>query len=189
MNPIYWSCGCLLISGIAVGIIVLTKKRGQSSPNAQSNNTFKAEAVSEFKTAASVFVGLYEPLHMIKEGRLKHSQPVFADWGERIANIDNAPSLSEYWNNVCAGSGNWSENDAAKKASEILSFASVAGVSRSTQTEVSVSRDTFKYYMSKDGGRLEPGVIAKVELPYWAISNGETVLEKGIITITKESEE
>jgi len=141
--------------------------------------------VAEFAAAAKTFIGLYEPMQMIRAGTLTHTQGVFADCGDRIENLDDAPALRRYWRDASAGL-NGDGAEAVKVADDFLTLAGDAGVSRSTATEVTVDRDVFRHYVADDGPRLEPGTVAKVEAPYW--SQGDVVLEKGRIGRTAEDQ-
>jgi hypothetical protein len=138
------------------------------------------KAINELKATANTFVGLYEPLYMIKMGILKHSHGVFADFGTRIENMDNAPNLQQYWSKRYSGFEGFNEGKARKKAGELLLFIQRTGTKRSKEKQTTVNQNTFRCYNSKDGERLEPNTVVKVLQPYWAMD--ETILEKGLVT-------
>jgi len=135
---------------------------------------------------AKAFIGLYEPMRMIRDGELKLSQGVFADWDVRVGNIDDAPALTRYWNDVFAGFESWNEAVYAKMASELLEFAKKAGINQGEETQVVVDRSVLQRYHAKDGVYIERGATVKVETPCWIA--GDTVLEKGIITSKGENQ-
>ena len=47
----------------------------------------------DFIVNAEAFIGLYEPLFLIKERLLKHCHGVWADWDVRVRNLDNAEAF------------------------------------------------------------------------------------------------
>jgi hypothetical protein len=184
MSPIIWiTGGCILAAGVVAAAIRLRKKQkcteigGLSAENEMHPK--RKDAVKEFSEKASVFTGLYEPMYMIEGGLLKNWKAVFEDWDARVEYMDNAPALISFWNDIYSGHQSWDEKESARKAGELLMFARDAGLKRGEETQVTVNRDIFRYYSAKDGVRLEPGSVAKVEKPYWLA--GDHILEKGII--------
>jgi len=179
----------LVVTGI-IGIIVVLI-------NSSSNQTVKSkeqqahgEAVRIFSENAYVFTGLYEAMYSIRTGSLRDGTSVFEDWNTRMETLENADELLSFWNVLYANHENWDRNEAAKKAYELLAFASEAGVNRSTETELTVDQDTFRFYDILNGTGVATGLAATVETPYWSQRN--TVLEKGEIRVdaeTAESEE
>jgi hypothetical protein len=139
------------------------------------------QAVSEMAANASVFIGLYEPMRMIRDGQLKFGEGVFTDWDVRVCNTEDAPALAAHWNGNFSGFKNWKETEYAKKAGELLEFAKMAGIVRGEETEVTVEKSIFRLYFVKNSVPIDPGTLAKVETPYWMA--GKNVLEKGIITV------
>jgi hypothetical protein len=167
--------GCTLILVLAVCGALLYKRY-----RVKSYRKPPAGAVIELQSHAKAFIGLYEPMRMIRDGELKLSQGVFADWDVRVGNIDDAPALARYWNEVFAGFKSWNEVVYTKMAGELLEFAKAAGIIRGEEAEVIVDRSVLQRYYAKDGVYIERGAKVKVETPYWIV--GDTVLEKGIIT-------
>jgi hypothetical protein len=182
MSPIPWIVGgAVLAAGVAVAVLLTGKRSAKTEIS-----PVYGEAVREHAENADSFAGLYESMHIIKEGGVRNGGMVFGDWGARIRNMDDAPALNRYWNDSYAGFEGWDDGKMARKAGELLAFARDAGVVRSEETEVTVDRTIFRYYVSTDGSRIEPGTVAAVRVPYWA--KGNSVLEKGQIYKKEESE-
>ena len=139
-------------------------------------------AVGDFSRNAHTFAGLYEATHMIKEGSLRDGSGVFADWGERVEHLNNAPGLLSFWSELFLHHETWNRNESMIKAGELLDIIYEAGVNRSEETEVTVGSDTLLYYDFKDEIDIEPGLTATVDFPYWVL-NG-SVIEKGEISIS-----
>lgn len=177
MKMNHWQIGLLwggsvwAAGAVAVTVLWLRQKK--------KNALLRQNAIADFSAKASSFIGLYEPLWMIREGHLKIYAGVFEDFNVRINNLEDFPALVQFWNENFSGIENWSGNKPNKKATELLDFVNEAGVSRGEETEVTVERDTFRQYNVKDGIPIERGTAATVETPYW--SRGNDVLEKGII--------
>jgi hypothetical protein len=148
------------------------RKGGAASP--------PEEALGEFAANAQSFIGLYEPMRMIRDGALEFGEGVFADWGACVDDLDAAPALAAYWNECLSGYGSWGEREYVRKARDLLVFAGQAGVVRGSETEVTVDGDVFERYVVKGDARLEPGTVAIVETPCWT-ANG-AVLEKGVLS-------
>lgn len=166
---------------IAVAVLAIILKKRKIGSESQETEKPSQEAINEMTAQAKSFTGLYEPLRMICDGRLKAGHDVFADWDARVSNMDESPALAQYWNSSYSGFDKWSEAELIRKAGELLAFTQLAGITRSDETEVTVERSIFRRYYAKDNVKLEPGTVAKVELTCWLIGND--VLEKGIITM------
>ena len=166
---------------IVVGVVALrmSKQRRQVKQGQEAQRQIKLNVIGAIASNANTFVGLYEPLHMIAEKRLSHSQAVFSDWNTRIENVGKDSDFHQYWKEHFSGFSDWHVEEAAEKARELLTLIKKAGISRSNETKVVVSVDAFKRYTAKDGVKLETGAEAMVELPYW--SYNEKILEKGVI--------
>ncbi len=170
----------LLTAALIVYIIRIIRRDmrvWREKQNLRNENIQKA--VADMTPRAKSFIGLYEPLQMIKNSQLKSFQSVFADWDTRIGNMEDAPALVNYWNETYSGFDNWNNLKAVRKAGELLMFIQKAGITRCAETEVKVTRDIFRQYMAKGGVRIEPDTVAYVEMPCWM--SGDEVLEKGII--------
>jgi hypothetical protein len=185
MNPVYWIPGAGLVAIIAItAFYFIQRKREKSSVAASLSHPLRGKAAEEFAAKAKAFIGLYEPLYMLKEGTLKLGEGVFADFGARVENMEEYPALVSFWGDTFADTGGWDQTAYAKKAGELLAFIREAGVFRGTDTQVTAGREIYRYYFPKDGKRIEYDVVARVELPYWAL--GDHVLEKGIISLEEE---
>jgi len=176
---------CLLLTGVASIIIVLLKSREQLGAKLKIKQAHD-EAVRNFRENAAEFSGLYEPVLMIREGRLRESAGVFADWDTRIIELENVPELLKLWKDTYADYENWDRIESARKANELLAFTREAGVHRSEETEITINSDTSRYYVSNDDTDIEQGSAATVDIPYWALN--DTVLEKGQISIIPEAD-
>jgi len=175
---------CLLVTGAAGVTIVLLKSREYTGAKLKIQKEHE-EVVSNFRENAGAFIGLYEPMHMIREGRLRDTTIVFADWGTRMSELENAPDLLRYWEASYADYENWDRNESARKAYELLAFTHEAGVRRSDEKEVTIDNGTSRYYNVNDDGSIEPGSAAMVDIPYWSLN--DTVLEKGQLSIAAET--
>ena len=136
-------------------------------------------AKKEFAAKAESFIGLYEPLYLIKEVLLKQCEGVWADWDVRIHNLNNAESLIRFWNAEFSAFTDWDEHIYSKKARLLLRFLQKAGVIRDTEKEIEICQRTYQYYSTEDGNLIELGMTAFVRQPFWSL-NGN-ILEKGII--------
>ena len=175
-----------ILSGLVAGAIVCVilwkiSKHRKNKQKQETQRQVKLNVINEIIKNANMFIGLYEPLHMIEKKRLRQSDSVFADWNTRIENLGQSSDIYRYWKDNYSGFTDWSIDEAAKKAYEFLSLLNKAGISRSTETNIIVSANVFKRYASKDGINIEPGTETVVELPYW--SCGERILEKGLINL------
>ena len=137
-------------------------------------------AMKDFIAHADAFIGLYEPVYLIKEGMMKHCEGIWADWDVRIHNLNNAESLIRFWDDDFSDFSGWNEKVYSKKARVLLRFLYKAGIVRGEEKEIKVSQDTYRYYSPEDGNLIEPGTAALVKQPFWSL-NGN-VLEKGIIS-------
>jgi len=166
-------------------MIVLIKSSGQQGANSRTQQA-QDDAVRNFTENARAFTGLFEPMHMIREGSLRDGTTVFADWGTCIGNLGNAPGLQSFWEESYADYENWDRNEAAIKADELLAFTREAGVRRSEDREVNLSSDISRYYDIRDGADIEPDSVITIDFPYWSLR--DTVLEKGQISVTNETD-
>jgi hypothetical protein len=177
-----------LTVGVAVYAVLSERKRRRIHYEEQLLKARSMQkAVEDMAAHAKSFIGLYEPLRMIRDGKLQSGKDVFADWDTRVGNMENASALKRYWSEEYGDFIEWSEQKAAKKADILLKFSEQAGIERGRETEVTVGRDVFRRYITKDGARIEPGAVASVVTPYWA--NGSEILEKGIITVKQGGNE
>jgi len=175
---------CLLVTGAAGVTIVLLKSREYTGAKLKIQKEHE-EVISNFRENAGVFIGLYEPMHMIREGRLRDTTSVFADWGARMSELENTPDLLRFWETSYSDYESWDRTESARKAIELLALTQEAGVRRSDETEVTIDNGTSYYYNINDEGSIEPGSVAMVDIPYWSQNN--TVLEKGQLSITAET--
>jgi hypothetical protein len=188
VNLVFWIAGgCAVTVGAAAVLLVLLRKKAQAPASPLQTHPLREKAALDFKQNASAFNGLYEPLYLIKTGKLKFGEGLFADWDARVNNFKDHPALLEVWSAAYNSGEGYDESSYPQKAAELLEFTQEAGVFRSEETEVTSSSEIFRYYFPKDGLRIEYGALANVDLPYWAI--GDNVLEKGQISIKSESEE
>ena len=172
---------CLLVTGIAGVIIVLINSGSQMAEKVKKEQAHNG-VVRNISNNAHTFAGLYEAIYMINKGTLRDTASVFADWGERVENLENVPGLLSFWNESFANHESWNRNESMIKAGELLALIHEAGVKRSEETKVTVGNDTLQYYDFKDEISIEPGSSATVDFPYW-IHNG-SVLEKGEISMS-----
>jgi hypothetical protein len=166
-------CGLVLVVLWCVYSVWRQHRRGGGASPSE-------EAIGEFAANAQSFIGLYEPMRMIRDGELTFGEGVFADWGACVDSLDAAPALAAYWDSLLSGYGSWDEREYIKKARNLLVFAGQAGIVRSSETEVTVDAGVLMRYIVKDDASLEPGTVAKVETPCWTV-NGN-VLEKGVLS-------
>ena len=168
------------MTGFAGVIIVLLNNSSQAVKVKEQKA--RNEAAGNLSENANAFSGLYEPLHMIKEGSLGEGAGVFADWDARVNNLENANWLLSFWSTLYENNEAWDTNEFAKKAEQLLDLVYSAGIVRSEETQVTVGKNTSKYYDSNDETEIEPGTTAVVDTPYWSINN--FILEKGEISIS-----
>lgn len=136
-------------------------------------------AVKDFIAHAEAFIGLYEPVYLIREGLMKQCRGVWADWDVRIHNLNSAESLIRFWDDEFSDCSGWNDKVYEKKAQALLRFLGKAGVMRSDEKEIYISQETYRYYAAEDGNLIESGTAVFVKQPFWSL-NGN-VLEKGII--------
>lgn len=165
--------------------IMSTRKKTVSDSIATSRQ--REKAIVEFQENANVFSNLYEPLFILKSGRPENGESVFANWNTHIEALNECHDLIGYWRKLYNGGEGWSESNYSFKATELLAFITEAGVSRSTDTEITANRETPDYYTSQGDIDVEDNIKLKVDRPYWSI--GEHVLVKGQISLPENEEE
>lgn len=181
--------GCTIAAGAAVCLAKWRKRAKKALPEEEipAAAEIAPETLTEFAARSRSFIGLYEPLWLAQNGQLECDTDLFAEWDSRISNMEDATALSRYWEVSFGGWENFAGGILSEKIGELFALTEKAGVLRSTEKEVVVSREIFARYFPPQGVRLEPGSTAVVAQPYWHI--GGMVLEKGLLCRKEEGGE
>lgn len=120
-----------------------------------------------------VLYGTYGSLYKASE-LMKRAEKLLTDMNERISYIDDNEELKAYW-------GNLKNNPSA-----LLDFIVSAGVTRGNSEYIIADNDTRNYYSTVGDDKIIPGEKYSVVDPCW--TNGDIVLEKGLIELTDKDE-
>lgn len=130
--------------------------------------------VSQFlQIQDKVLYGTYGSLYKASE-LMKRAEKLLTDMNERISYIDDNEELKAYW-------GNLKNNPSA-----LLDFIVSAGVTRGNSEYIIADNDTRNYYSTVGDDKIIPGEKYSVVDPCW--TNGDIVLEKGLIELTDKDE-
>lgn len=130
--------------------------------------------VSQFlQIQDKVLYGTYGSLYKASE-LMKRAEKLLTDMNERISYIDDNEELKAYW-------GNLKNNPSA-----LLDFIVSAGVTRGNSEYIIADNDTRNYYSTVGDDKIIPGEKYSVVDPCW--TNGDIVLEKGLIEFTDKDE-
>lgn len=130
--------------------------------------------VSQFlQIQDKVLYGTYGSLYKASE-LMRRAESLLTDMNERISYIDGNEELKAYW-------GNLKNNPSA-----LLDFIVSAGVTRGNSEYIIADNDTRNYYSTVGDDKIIPGEKYSVVDPCW--TNGDIVLEKGLIELTDKDE-
>lgn len=130
--------------------------------------------VSQFlQIQDKVLYGTYGSLYKASE-LMRRAESLLTDMNERISYIDGNEELKAYW-------GNLKNNPSA-----LLDFIVSAGVTRGNSEYIIADNDTRNYYSTVGDDKVIPGEKYSVVDPCW--TNGDIVLEKGLIELTDKDE-
>lgn len=130
------------------------------------------------------FMGIYEPLERVAQGKSKNMLNAVGDWDTRMGNLKDADSLKTLWDDCFPTGKSVTDLNKSELQQVAAKFMDIMkkdfGVKRMESSGFLVDSDTYGLFTTESGEIIEAGNRVKTILPAWINDKG-VVLEKGRI--------